>query len=80
MRGILLLQWEVLEAAAAYLEPTREAEDAAVKYEELDSVLDEYIRKIYSDWIVTIESGMLFIDIYSRKLIYSFLSISVIYQ
>lgn len=57
-------QWEELEAASAYLSPSREAEAAAAKYAELDSALDEYVRKMYSEWIVTIEAGMgRFLDI-----------------
>ena len=39
---------------ASYLPPTREAEEAAALYGQLDGSLDEYIRKMYSEWIATI--------------------------
>ena len=54
-------QWQLLSAAASYLPPTREAEEAAALYSQLDGSLDEYIRKMYSEWIATIspEAGRL---------------------
>jgi len=38
--------------------PSLEAEDAAAKFDELDAALDEFVRKMYADWIMTIEAGM----------------------
>ena len=54
-------QWLLLSSAASYLPPTREAEEAAALYGQLDGSLDEYIRKMYSEWIATIspEAGRL---------------------
>ena len=51
-------QWELLDAAQAYLPPTREAEEAAQLFAQLEGGLDEYIRKMYSEWIATIDAGM----------------------
>ena len=41
----------------SFLPQTSEAEQAAAAYSLLDSSLDEYIRKMYSEWIGTIDAG-----------------------
>ena len=51
-------QWSLLASAASYLPPTREAEEAAALFAQLDGSLDEYIRKMYSEWIATIDASM----------------------
>ena len=51
-------QWELLDAAQSYLPPTREAEEASQLFTQLEGGLDEYIRKMYSEWIATIDAGM----------------------
>ena len=51
-------QWEMLDAARSFLAPSREAEDAASLYSQLEAALHEYIRRLYSDWIATVESGL----------------------
>ena len=44
-------QWEMLDAARSFLAPSREAEDAASLYSQLEAALHEYIRRLYSDWV-----------------------------
>jgi dynein heavy chain len=55
-------QWALLEASAKTSEDlsnqTAEARQAHEQYALLDASLDEYIRKMYSEWITTIEAGM----------------------
>ena len=51
-------QWTMLDAAQAFLAPTREAEEAKGQFTALDASLDEYVRKMYSEWIATIDSGL----------------------
>ena len=51
-------QWMLLEHAQSFLPATNEAEQAHAVYQLLDASLHEYIRKMYSEWITTIESGI----------------------
>ena len=45
-------QWEMLDAARSFLAPSREAEDAASLYAQLEAALHEYnLRRLYSDWV-----------------------------
>ena len=44
-------QWEMLDAARSFLAPSREAEDAASLYAQLEAALHEYIRRLDSDWV-----------------------------
>ena len=55
-------QWMLLEASSKTAEDlhekTAEARLALEAYTMLDASLDEYIRKMYSEWITTIEAGI----------------------
>ena len=55
-------QWALLEGSSKTAEDlaakTAEAKVAQEQYNLLDASLDEYIRKMYSEWITTIEAGL----------------------
>ena len=43
---------------AHYLVATREQEEAEAAYLQLSSALEEYIRRQYNDWVVTVDGGL----------------------
>jgi dynein heavy chain len=55
---LMRIQRQRLKLEGQRLPPTREAEDARAQCAQLESALEEYIRRCYGDWVQTIETGL----------------------
>lgn len=55
---LMRIQRQRLKLESRTLPPTREAEEARAQSAQLESALEEYVRRCYGDWVQTIESGL----------------------
>lgn len=55
---LMRIQRQRVKLESGRLPPTREAEDARAQCSQLESALEEYIRRCYGNWVQTVESGL----------------------